>query len=251
LGYNNQKDHISVTQMRMFLRCPLQYYYRYIRGMKIPPNGDLTLGKTIHSTLENNYRQKINSREDLPLDAWTDYFSDEWEKGEKMTEFKSDEKPGDFKDDGYKIIKTYHGYVSRLIQPVDVERGFLIALDGIRRPLLGYIDLIDENGCIVDHKVTKRSWQEAKIHTDPQMTAYALAYRRLTGKKENGLRFDVMVRTKNPKIQRLNTERKTEDFGKFQKLLSHVEKAIETGIFYPNENFMCPACGYKEMCDRW
>ncbi len=29
-----------------------------------------------------------------------------------------------------------------------------------------------------------------------------------------------------------------------------VNKAIETGIFYPNENFMCPNCGYRELCKK-
>jgi hypothetical protein len=43
------------------------------------------------------------------------------------------------------------------------------------------------------------------------VTAYSLAYRQLTGKKEKGVRFDVMVRTKKPKIQQLPTTRNEED----------------------------------------
>ncbi len=115
---NNQSDlfedepsdnrHLSVTQLKMYLRCPLQYEFRYIKGMKIPPAGVMTLGKSIHSTLEENYRQKIETRQDLPLDFWTDYFSDTWQKSLEETVFEKDEKPGDMKDDGIKLIKTYH-----------------------------------------------------------------------------------------------------------------------------------------------
>ena len=36
------KKHLSVTQLKMYLRCPLQYKYRYIDGLKIPPTSSLT-----------------------------------------------------------------------------------------------------------------------------------------------------------------------------------------------------------------
>ncbi len=124
-------------------------------------------------------------------------------------------------------------------------------MDGIDYPLLGYIDLIDEDGYIIDHKVTKRSWAKGKEHTDPQLTAYALAYRQISKKKEKGLRFDVMVRTKQPKIDQLYTKRNRYDIDRFRKLLYSVNQAIEKGAFYPNENYMCPACGYSDLCRKW
>ena len=60
--------HLSVTQLKMFLRCPLQYEFRYIKGLKVPPVEAMTLGKSIHSTLEENYKQKIETKKDLPIE---------------------------------------------------------------------------------------------------------------------------------------------------------------------------------------
>lgn len=33
------KKYLSFTQLSMFLRCPRQYEFRYIKGLKIPPSG--------------------------------------------------------------------------------------------------------------------------------------------------------------------------------------------------------------------
>lgn len=87
------------------------------------------------------------------------------------------------------------------VQPVEVEREFNLPIQDENYTLKGYIDLIDKNNLVIDHKTTKRSMRQDMIDSDLQLTTYSLAYRKLAGKEEKGLRFDVMVRTKQPKIQ--------------------------------------------------
>ena len=250
MSVDKENTHLSVTQLKMFLRCPLQYYFRYIKELIIPPRSEVTLGKSIHRALEENYKQKIETKEDLPIDYLTDLFSDTWESEVKETLFEEDEKPGKIKDEGVNILRIYHKIVSPKIQPVYVEKEFNLFLDA-DFTLKGFIDLVTEEDLIIDHKTTKRSYSEEQVATDLQLTAYSLAYRMLEGKEERGLRFDVMVRTKEPKIQHISTKRTQEDINRFLKLVDYVNKAIKTGIFYPRENFMCPKCGYKELCRRW
>ena len=137
------------------------------------------------------------------------------------------------------------------IQPVEVEREFLIDMPGTRLPLKGYIDLIDDQRCIIDHKTTKRSFPENTAEKDVQLTAYSLAFRTLYGKKENGVRLDVMVRNKQPKIQQLPATRTQADIDRFSRLAGQVENAISSGVYYPNEGYMCGICGYQEMCEKW
>lgn len=243
--------HLSVSQLKMYLRCPLQYKFRYVDGLIIPPRSELTLGKSIHGTLEENYRQKIKTETDLPLEHITGLFSDRWDKAAIDTIFDEDEKPGKVKDEGISLLKTYHEIVAPKVQPVEVEREFNFPIQDESYTLKGYFDLIDKDSFIIDHKTTKRSMRQDMIDSDIQLTAYSLAYRKLLGKEEKGLRFDVMVRTKVPKIQQLPTTRSEEDIRRFLKRLVYVNKAIESGIFYPNENFMCPNCGYRELCKKW
>ncbi len=246
------EKHISVSQIKMFLRCPLQYKFRYIDGLKVPPTSSLTLGKSIHSALEGNYRQKIESKQDLPMDQVTDIFADSWDSQVGETTFSEDEKPGDTKDDGVKLVSTYHEKISPTIQPKLVEHEFNLNFSNVSYTLKGILDVVDHMGTIIDHKTTKRSMSTEDVESNIQLTCYALAYRSLYGGIENGLRFDVMVRTKVPKLQQIPTTRTEEDIRRFLKVLAFVSKAIQSGLFYPCEDRMtCNWCGYKGICRKW
>ncbi len=69
-------NHISVSQVKSYLRCPLIYKFRWIDKIIIPPTSSITLGRSIHSTLELNYAQKIKTKQDLVIEQVTDIFSD-------------------------------------------------------------------------------------------------------------------------------------------------------------------------------
>lgn len=245
------ENHVSVTQIKMYLRCPLQYKYRYVDGLKIPPVSAMTLGKSIHSVLEINYKQKIESNQDLPTGKMLDLFSDCWEKEVKETVFEEDEKPGIVKDDGVKLISVYHAQISPTITPKHVEKEFELSFSNVSYTLKGFIDLVDIADVIIDHKTAKRSMPENDVASDLQLTCYALAYRNIFGAEEKELRFDVMVRNKTPKIQQIPTKRTQADIDRFLKVLAYVSKAIGQGIFYPNENWMCGSCGYRGRCEKW
>ncbi len=62
-----EKRQLSYTQLNMFLRCPRQYEYRYVHGLKVPPSGAMVQSRVWHQTVEFNYRQKIHSDRDLAL----------------------------------------------------------------------------------------------------------------------------------------------------------------------------------------
>lgn len=247
----SDEPHLSVSQLKMYLRCPLQYFFRYVCGLKVPPTGDLTLGRAVHQTLHDNYHQKVKSYKDLPLSDVTDIFSEHWEREKQETIFQKSEKPGKIKDDGVGLLKTYFENVAPNVQPMEVEREFLINTAKTSLPIKGYIDLVDSSGRIIDHKTTKRSYPNNAIEKDVQLTAYSMAYRALHGRDETGVRLDVMVRNKQPKIQQLYGTRTEADIGRFLRLAKQVEMGINTGVYYPNDNYMCGICGYQEMCEKW
>ena len=117
----------------MFLCCPLQCKLRYIDRLKIPPPSAITLGKSIHGTLEDKYRQKIESQRGLSLEQMPDLFSDRWEREVKEPEtvFEEGEKPGAVKDEGIRLVKAYHRIVSPKIQPAYVEEPFSLTFKDI------------------------------------------------------------------------------------------------------------------------
>ena len=88
----------------MYLRCPLQHYFRYVCDLRSPPNANMTLGRVMHSVLEDNYRQKIDSRQDLPLDQMTDLLSDHWDREIQEAALGRDDRPGCVKDQGIQLL---------------------------------------------------------------------------------------------------------------------------------------------------
>jgi len=178
-------------------------------------------------------------------------FSTVWDVESKETDFKPDEVPGKLKDEGIKLVGKYLENIAHKIKPKEIEKGFELAFDNVPYTLKGVIDLIEEDGTIVDHKCSKRSPSQIDIDRDIQVSAYHLGYKSLFGRDPKGLRYDYVVRNKTPKTVQCTTKRSQEALNRFLKLVGHVSKAIENDIYYPNESMMCSTCGYKDLCRKW
>jgi len=263
-----EKRHLSQSQLSMYMSCPLSYKYRYIDGLKIPPRSYLTIGSTFHATLEKNYSQKIESHKDLKASDMTEIFSSEFNSRKDDTEWKEGEDSGKMKDHGVKIIETYHEKVSPIVQPTMVEKKYSIEFEDIpifdenghivdKKPFpftfMSIIDLVDDNETIVDHKFQKMRKRPSEILTDMQLTAYAMAYRQITGKREKALRFDVIIKNQAPCIESYITHRTDADIAGLLKIMSIVYGLIDDEVFYPNpKNTFCSenTCGYWNICRK-
>jgi RecB family exonuclease len=241
------KKHLSVTQMKMFLQCPLKYFFRYKEGIVVRPNSSLTMGRCFHKAVEALYRRKMKGE---AIDI-KDAFSSAWAEESTLTDFKKDENPGELKDEGIRLVEKYAEEIAPNIRPKEVEKEFELVFDNVAYTLKGVIDLIEEDGTIVDHKCTKRAHAQAEIDRDIQLSAYQIGYRSLYGRDPKGLRLDFTIRNKTPKTLQVRTERSQKDLDRFLKLLGYVSNAISQDLYYPNETMMCSTCGYKSCCSRW
>ena len=244
---NKMRKHLSVTQMKMFLQCPLKYYFRYKEGIKVKPNSSLTMGRSVHKAIEEFYRKKMKGETIDIKDAFAFF----WDAESKETEFKKDENPGELKDEGVRLGEKYAEEIAPTIKPREIEKEFELVFENVAYTLKGVIDLIEADGTIVDHKCSKRSPNQADIDRDIQLSAYQVGYKSLYGKDPAGLRLDYIVRNKTPKTIQARTERSQKNLDRFLKLLGYVSKAIEQDIYYPNESMMCSCCGYKAICKKW
>jgi hypothetical protein len=59
-----------------FLSCPAKWYFRYAPGLREPPTGALALGTAFHSVLAANFRQKIETKQDLPAQQLEESFGE-------------------------------------------------------------------------------------------------------------------------------------------------------------------------------
>ena len=246
-------DHLSPTQISMFLRCQKQYEFRYIRGIKIPPSGAMVLGFAYHEGLAERFKYVLaNYTQPHPLLA-IDTFDTSFEriKSEHLVlddeealpfdEIEWETEPGALKDIGVKLLTIYEDKIAPTILPVSVEEKETLDIDGI--PLVTITDLTTTDK-IIDHKVKGRRFSEDDLRRDIQATGYWVT-------KGKPLEFHVALKTKQPTIEIQETVRTDDDAQNFYELVTIVWQAIQSGIFPPNPvGWHCNPkwCGYWDLC---
>lgn len=254
-------DHISFTQLNMILLCGESYRRRYVQGEKIQPSGSMVRGRCGHKVEEINYKGKIKTGIDLPVEAIRDLFSDEWGKQKYEIVWNEDELDGEsptkteakFKDTGILVIETYHKELAPLAIPVAIEERFTVEFQGGYPSLTGIIDRIDEGDHIVDLKFVGKSPTADDAAKDVQLTAYQFGFLHAYKKKPALLKKEYAVSTKVPKTVTQEVEaRDDETIERFLRRLETAMVAIEKGVFLPAQHgsWKCSQkwCGYWDTC---
>ncbi len=213
----------------------------------------LTLGSAYHKGLEVNFKQKVKTEKDLPLDVVRDAFSTEWERRLRYddVQFIDGAKPGKVKDGGIKLVSEYHTNVAPSVQPFMVEEPFTIQAGGSE--LKGIIDLAT-SGAIIDHKTAARPWTQERADSDLQATCYLLAMHDM-GVPIDSFEFHVGISEPEPDVAKLRTRRSKAEFDWYLQLLGQVTKVIQSGVFLPAMpgSYVCSErwCGYYSICKPW
>lgn len=279
-GFNLPQGHLSHSQIEMYLRCPKQYYYRYIRDIARPPGISLVLGTGTHKALETTHHHIVDYATPAPIEIVLSIFSDSFDKNAEEVpkeDWKEEEgnTKGGVKDAGLKLVSLYNKDFAPKVKPQikenirGIEKKVTVNVAGV--PMVGYIDLIDTNDdtimsheeqtllydnakgtpeilrtSIVDFKTKAKSVSQAEIDGSFQLTFYSFA----TG--VNNVRYDQLLRQKKPKIKRMHSIRKTNDYKWMLEIVSNVAKAISSGIFPPcaPDNWACTPkwCGFWGLC---
>jgi hypothetical protein len=259
---------IYASSIAMFGRCPSQWRYRYVEGLKIPPNGAMFAGTCYHRGLESNFSQKMESKEDLEIErvlgTASDFFdrqiANDHDTGilqEVDVDWSKDEDKGRLKDDLMNMTSLYMATQAPSIMPEKVEHKAtkLLAVlgKGNYYCLGGTADLIARTGgktIIIDHKLTSsRSFllRQDEADKDLQATAYCLL------NNINDFSFHLALRGKGGhRIEVMKTRRSKDEISWFENgILRPMVKALEYDLFPKNPTgWWCQQqrCGYSELC---
>lgn len=260
----NKEQYYSISQINAYTQCPKKYEYRYIK--KIPASfqgGAMVFGSSTHVALQNNFEQKIFSRQDMSPRKVVDIFVDNMEKSKDTTEWETDFRKEI--DTGKKLLTTYIDTNARPLMPRHVEKKFTITLPNTNRTFIGYIDLLCQNNLIIDYKTTSRKPSDFDIRKNSlQLSCYY--YGVLCNAKELfpekaaeaiikaetfDTRLDFFVKTTPPLVIPKIVMRRREDINTFINIANSICDSIERGAFYPNfTSNLCNAkyCAYWELC---
>lgn len=251
------RGYLSVSQVGMYMRCGLQYKFRYVDDIIRPPGVALVEGSAMHRALEVGLKEKMDAGTVAPVDVLLDAWQDSWK--EKKTEVKDwgddgkDKTEQTIENRGHTLIRLYHGDHLPKVNPTGVEQRFWTMVGETRAPVLGYIDLVDvdvvddiSGPTVVDHKVVRAAKSQSDADSDMQLTMYAQA----VGTPR--VRFDSFCKTKKPQIKSTRSMRTSQDYKWVAHIFDTVAENISKGVFMPADpaSWVCSRkfCGYYDTC---
>lgn len=239
--------HYSASQINMYMRCPAQWFFRYVEGYKQPPTAAMIQGTSYHKGVEINYAQKIQSKKDLPIDDVLDAYATEFGNRIIEAEDTPEKDRGELKDQGVGLIKAYHETLAPTIQPIAVEKPFTIDFDNVDYTVEGFVDVIAEGGFVRENKTTAKTPNAVSEDHFVQGTLYALA------EDVDAVTYDYAVKLKTPKVVTLTVEIPDHQKAFVLGMVGKIDHAIRSEVFYPNRgSFMCSRrnCGFWSQCER-
>lgn len=246
------KDTFSFSQFSMWARCPQQYAYRYLEGLKDRPNSNLIVGRVTHKGLEWGYKQQMAKgshpkKKDVQEATVAALESELKDTPNSEIDWKGGDTPGKVKDDSVGLIEVYDPFRVQ-IQPSKVESKFELTLKDTEYKIIGFVDLETKPGAIIDYKTTAKTPSDGAADKSEQLTLY-----QIQGEGVKSLEIHSLVRLKTPKVVISKAPPRTE--AQVDSLMSDMAKTailIKTGIFPKalegSPNSPCSWCGFYERC---
>ncbi len=167
---------LSPTSMRTYETCPYAFKLRYLDRVRTPDTAARVLGRAIHRVIEANYRHKRRRRSDLPVEQALDIFDEVWDGSIHEVADSEPEELEDLREQGYDLVEFYLVEVAPSIRPLLIEERFSFTLPQVEAPIVGYVDLIDQEGRVIDHKTAAAPFPEDYLEHDIQLMTYSLGY---------------------------------------------------------------------------
>ncbi len=238
---------LSPSQVRTFLDCQARWWFKY--GLQLPERktSSLALGLAIHRALELNFREKLETREDLDTAGVVMIFRDAWMEQAGQTEFSPDESQQDIRRAGERLVAKYMDEVAPKVEPAAVELDVQGEIAGVR--VRGRVDLLDVEGRLIDIKTASRrpSW------VSPDYAFQLATYRQITPGASGEARIDCLVKTNTPQIVQQSYSVGEADLQATRVLFPLVREAMGSGTYCPNrQSILCSQkhCGFWKECQQ-
>jgi putative RecB family exonuclease len=255
------KPHLSASSVNDYIDCGLPYKFSRIDKIKPEFKPDaLEFGSAIHLILAEFYKQRMVGNK-LSLKDVQESFEGFWRElaeDNPKIQYAEDKNFESLLREGKELlIPWYNKLPENQFKVIGVEEPFILTLRELAIPIIGYIDLIeeDESGTIIitDDKASGRSYSNDETDKNLQLTLYQIAVKANGFKgREILLKFDCLIKTKTPKFEQFWTSRtEVEEKGAIKKI-QEVWNGIHKEVFIPNDgHWKCKNCGFRKHCDEY
>ncbi len=238
---------LSPSQVRTFLDCQARWWFKYMLLLPETKSSSLALGLAVHRALELNFREKLESHEDLETAGVVMLFRDAWMEQAGQTQFTKDENQHDIRRVGERLVAKYMDEVAPTVEPVAVEMDVQGEISGV--PVRGRVDLLDIDGRLIDIKTASRrpSW------VSPDYAFQLATYCQLTPGASGEVRIDSLVKTTAPQIVQQGYTVGESDIRATQVMFPLVKEAMHSGTYCPNrQSMLCSHkhCAFATQCEQ-
>lgn len=253
-------SHLSASHLTLYLTCSLKFRFQYIDKLpRLTKSANQVFGLAMHAALQWLHVELKKGRK-APLDEVLRVYEADWHAqtlpGSEVL-YNDGDSPDVFLVKGKELLGRYYAdYIPDGVQAAELR--FQLPLinpetgEVLDVPILGFIDLIEADGTLVDFKNSARTMPIHDLPDNLQLTVYSWAYETLFGKPPKDVKLVNLVRTKSPKIETHITGREQGDYARLFAIGKEVLKAVEHEVFLPNRGcFMCKDCEYDQDCREW
>lgn len=159
---------IRQSAIRTYLRCPLQYYFRYVKELIRPPGIAAVLGTAVHKSCEIFWKKKSDGPS---YDEGMAIATDTFEQGAREAPDTADEVSEKRRALPLLVHGAYRSVIETPEAPLAVEHQVSMQFDDVR--VYGTLDLITEDNVCWDHKTGKR-YTPNDAETSYQLAMYAI-----------------------------------------------------------------------------
>ena len=250
----SELDHLSYSSISLYLSCPEAWRRKYVENEPTIASPALVFGSAIHNTVEEYIAGDHNG---TIVDLWSMH----WENALKRDTVEwGSSTPEHHFNEGYRILRdeSIVDELSNIKVQRDadgiaaVEKKVELNVPGVPLPMIGYIDIITEDGIPGDFKTSARSWSANKAANEMQPLFYLAALNQLgIAVPEWKFRHYTIVKTKTPKFEMFETIHSPKELVFLFGMIKQVWHAIESEAFPPNPTgWKCNAqyCDFYANC---
>jgi len=250
-------DHLSSSQITLYLQCALKYRYQYIDNLPKPfRSAALAFGSALHSALAWLHEERMHGN-GVSLDALYRIFDADWysQRTDVQIRYKDGEQEMELAVLGKSFLALYAQEPQKKVQGCEVP--FTVPLvdpatgEALGMDLEGFLDLVETDGTIVEFKTSAQALNPSDIDSRLQLTAYSYAYELLHRRPPKGIKVVNFVKAKKPRIEIVETKRTKADYAGFFFVAREVLKGIRSEVFFPRLGFWCKECEYAAICPLW
>ena len=243
-------EHLSYSSISSYLLCSRNWKHHYIDKLPEATTPALMFGSAIHDTVEELVTNNTLEQEAAdPVKTFTKSFAGKIAEAESIDW--QDTSEGDQLKLATKILNTpeiinelnaIRAKVNSDGQPM-IERKVELSVPGVDVPIIGYIDIILDDGTPADFKTASRAWSQSQADNSMQSLFYLAALNQAGEDVNWKFKHLVVTKTLSPKFQSLEHSHAPKEIFFLFDLIQSVWSGIQNEVFVPNPDaWKCSPC---------